>query len=98
MPKITFVDAAGTVRTVEGETGATVMETAIRNNIPGIEAAKPCPPHRDVAEPARQHILDDREALNQIVFLKHHSDMAAHLAKRAAAELGDVLAAKQDFA
>jgi ferredoxin, 2Fe-2S len=38
MPKITFVDAAGTVRTVEGETGATVMETAIRNNIPGIEA------------------------------------------------------------
>ena len=38
MPKITFIDAAGTVRTVEGDIGSTVMETAIRNNIPGIEA------------------------------------------------------------
>jgi ferredoxin, 2Fe-2S len=38
MPKITFIDAAGTARTVEGENGATVMETAIRNTIPGIEA------------------------------------------------------------
>jgi ferredoxin, 2Fe-2S len=38
MPKITFIDAAGTARTVEAETGSTVMETAIRNSIPGIEA------------------------------------------------------------
>ena len=38
MPKITYVDHAGTARTVEAETGATVMETAIRNQIPGIEA------------------------------------------------------------
>jgi ferredoxin, 2Fe-2S len=38
MPKITFVDAKGTARTVEAEVGATVMETAIRNSIPGIEA------------------------------------------------------------
>jgi ferredoxin, 2Fe-2S len=38
MPKITFIDATGTARTVEGDIGATVMETAIRNNIPGIEA------------------------------------------------------------
>jgi len=38
MPKITFSDSSGAVRTVESEVGSTVMETAIRNNIPGIEA------------------------------------------------------------
>jgi 2Fe-2S ferredoxin len=38
MPKITFVDTAGTPQTVEGEVGSTVMETAIKNGIPGIEA------------------------------------------------------------
>jgi 2Fe-2S ferredoxin len=38
MPKITYIDSGGTARTVEGEIGATVMETAIRNSIPGIEA------------------------------------------------------------
>ena len=38
MPKITYIDSSGTVRTVAGEVGATVMETAIRNNVPGIEA------------------------------------------------------------
>lgn len=38
MPNITFIDAHGESRTVEGETGSTVMETAIRNAIPGIEA------------------------------------------------------------
>ena len=38
MPKIIFTDSTGTARTVEAENGSTVMETAIRNNIPGIEA------------------------------------------------------------
>jgi 2Fe-2S ferredoxin len=38
MPKITYIDSSGTSRTVNAEVGATVMETAIRNNIPGIEA------------------------------------------------------------
>jgi len=38
MPKITFIDSAGESRTVDAETGSTVMETAIRNNVPGIEA------------------------------------------------------------
>jgi 2Fe-2S ferredoxin len=38
MINITFVDAEGTARTVEAEEGSTVMETAIRNGIPGIEA------------------------------------------------------------
>ena len=38
MPKITYIDAQGTSRTVEGETGSTVMEVAVRNGVPGIEA------------------------------------------------------------
>jgi 2Fe-2S ferredoxin len=38
MPKITYIDHEGTARTVEAEVGSTVMEAAIRNNIPGIEA------------------------------------------------------------
>ncbi len=38
MPKITFIDHTGEARTVEGETGATVMETAIRHGVPGIDA------------------------------------------------------------
>src|SRR3974377_1297400 len=38
MPKITYIDWGGQARTVEGELGATVMETAIKNGIPGIEA------------------------------------------------------------
>jgi 2Fe-2S ferredoxin len=38
MPKITYTDSSGKSRTVDAEVGATVMETAIRNNIPGIEA------------------------------------------------------------
>jgi 2Fe-2S ferredoxin len=38
MVKITFVDAAGVSRIVEAEVGSTVMEAAIRNDVPGIEA------------------------------------------------------------
>src|SRR4030088_749301 len=38
MAKITFIDHQGTARTVDGDIGSTVMETAIKNNIPGIEA------------------------------------------------------------
>ena len=38
MPKITYIDSAGESRTVDAEVGSTVMEAAIRNGIPGIEA------------------------------------------------------------
>jgi 2Fe-2S ferredoxin len=38
MPKITFTDASGEARSVEAQVGSTVMETALRNSIPGIEA------------------------------------------------------------
>ncbi len=38
MVKITYIDAEGTARSVEAEEGSTVMENAVRNAIPGIEA------------------------------------------------------------
>jgi 2Fe-2S ferredoxin len=38
MAKITYIDAEGTRYEVEAENGSTVMENAIRNGVPGIEA------------------------------------------------------------
>jgi ferredoxin, 2Fe-2S len=38
MVKINFVDHTGKTRTVDTDEGSTVMEAAIRNAIPGIEA------------------------------------------------------------
>jgi 2Fe-2S ferredoxin len=38
MPKITYIEHTGEARTVEAEIGSTVMEAAIKNMVPGIEA------------------------------------------------------------
>jgi 2Fe-2S ferredoxin len=38
MAKITYIESNGTEHTVDAEVGATVMETAIKNAVPGIEA------------------------------------------------------------
>ena len=38
MPKITFIESTGTERTIDAEVGSTVMEAAIKNGVPGIEA------------------------------------------------------------
>ena len=38
MPKITYIDFQGKSRSVDAPTGSTVMENAIKNSIPGIEA------------------------------------------------------------
>ena len=38
MAKITYIDAEGARYEVEAENGSTVMENAIRNGVPGIEA------------------------------------------------------------
>jgi ferredoxin, 2Fe-2S len=35
---VTYIDSQGTSRTVEAHEGSSVMETALRNNIPGIVA------------------------------------------------------------
>ena len=56
--------------------------------------AQPRTPHRHVAEPPAQHILDHGEPLDQIVFLEHHAHAAAGVAQFAAAEPGHVVARK----
>lgn len=38
MPSITYIDHSGEARTVEGQVGATVMETALKHAVPGIDA------------------------------------------------------------
>lgn len=38
MPKITFIEADGTKHCVEAESGMTLMEAAVHNTIPGIDA------------------------------------------------------------
>ena len=38
MAKITYVESNGTRHEVEADPGLTVMEAAVRNNVPGIEA------------------------------------------------------------
>ena len=38
MPTITFIDVQGTSRSVEAPAGWSVMEAAVKNNVPGIEA------------------------------------------------------------
>ena len=38
MPKITYIDSSGSRKEIEVQKGLTVMEGAIQNNIPGIDA------------------------------------------------------------
>ena len=38
MPKVTYIDFQGNPKTIEVDSGLTVMEGAIQNDIPGIDA------------------------------------------------------------
>ena len=38
MPKITYIENSGQKKTIEVQNGLTVMEGAVQNNIPGIDA------------------------------------------------------------
>ena len=38
MPKITYIESSGNKKTIEVDKGLTVMEGAVQNNIPGIDA------------------------------------------------------------
>ena len=38
MPKITYIDSDGTSREVEAKNGTSIMEAAVQNMIPGIDA------------------------------------------------------------
>ena len=41
MPKVTFIEHNGKEHTVEAANGLTVMEAAVKNLVPGIDAAPP---------------------------------------------------------
>lgn len=62
MIKITYIDHGGTARTAEASVGATVMETAIRNGVPGIDAdcggACACATCHVYVDPAWESALD----------------------------------------
>tara|TARA_B100000700_G_C14515127_1_gene610462 strand:+ start:62 stop:382 length:321 start_codon:yes stop_codon:yes gene_type:complete len=38
MPKITYIDSSGNKKTIEVSNGLSVMEGAVQNNLPGIDA------------------------------------------------------------
>ena len=38
MPKITYIESNGKTHTIEAANGLSVMESAVQNNIPGIDA------------------------------------------------------------
>jgi 2Fe-2S ferredoxin len=38
MPKITFIESTGAEHVVDGQVGVSVMETAVKNMVPGIDA------------------------------------------------------------
>jgi len=42
MPKILFTDHDGETREVEAKSGMSIMEAAVQNMIPGIDAARLC--------------------------------------------------------
>ncbi|MDQ0473020.1 2Fe-2S iron-sulfur cluster-binding protein [Labrys wisconsinensis] len=69
MPTITFKDHQGAARTVEAENGATVMETAIRNAIPGILAecggACACATCHVYVDPAFMPIVGEPEPMEE---------------------------------
>jgi 2Fe-2S ferredoxin len=69
MPKITYVDSSGTERTVEGKNGMTVMETAIKHNVPGIDAdcggACACATCHVYVDPAFQDKVGKPSAMEQ---------------------------------
>jgi Ferredoxin len=69
MVKITFVDFEGTARDVDANVGESVMEAAVRNNIPGIDAdcggACACATCHVYVDPAFKDKTGDQEAMEQ---------------------------------
>ena len=69
MAKITFIDATGQRYEVEAENGTTVMENAIRNGVPGIEAecggACACATCHVYVDEAFRPIVGDPEAMEE---------------------------------
>ena len=67
-------------------------------DIRGRETPQPCFHGRHIAQTPRQHIFHHREAFDEVVFLKHHANLAARSAQLAAIQRHQILALKQDLA
>src|SRR5262249_2193456 len=62
------------------------------------ESAAPCTPRRNVAEPSREQVLHDGEALDEVVLLEHHADVAPRFAQLTPVELHEIPSLEQDLA
>ena len=60
--------------------------------------APPRAPRRHVAQPPAQQVLHHGQALDQVVFLEHHADVAARVAQRRAGKPREIGAVEQDLA
>jgi ferredoxin, 2Fe-2S len=69
MAKITYIDSEGTHYEVDAENGSTVMENAIRNGVPGIEAecggACACATCHVYVDEAFREIVGDPEPMEE---------------------------------
>ncbi|SEQ35214.1 ferredoxin, 2Fe-2S [Faunimonas pinastri] len=69
MAKITFIAPDDTRYDVEAETGSTVMEAAVRNGVPGIEAecggACACATCHVYVDPEWQEVTGEPEAMEE---------------------------------
>lgn len=69
MANITYIDHQGNERTVEAKNGETVMEVAIKNGIPGIDAdcggACACATCHVYVDPAFADKTGEKEAMEQ---------------------------------
>ena len=69
MPRVTFIDASGEARSVEADIGATLMETAVRNGIPGIDAecggACACATCHVYVDPEWKDVTGEPEAMEE---------------------------------
>jgi len=69
MAKITYIEHNGTEHVVDAEPGMTVMEAAVKNSVPGIEAecggACACATCHVYVDPAWKGKLGDREDMEE---------------------------------
>ncbi len=69
MAKITYIESAGAEHVVEVKTGLTVMEGAVKNNVPGIDAdcggACTCATSHVYVDPARTHKVGKPSAMEE---------------------------------
>ena len=88
MPKITYIEQDGTERTVDAEIGASVMETAINNDIPGILATcggscscATCHVYVDPGWLARLPAMmsDERELLSELTHYRENSRLSCQV-------------------